>query len=134
MKATNKSALFNALNKFISARVLLIESVIAAGYPTVESARPDIMEWVVTRTPNVTLKAQGSGRLVFEGKGAASARNALRDVNNQLRGTTRRAKAAKSSSKIAVNKTLVKQVALLLKGVDAKALGATIAAVRAALK
>ena len=134
MKATNKSALFNALNKFISARVLLIESVIAAGYPTVESARPDIMEWVVTRTPNVTLKAQGSGRLVFEGKGAASARNALRDVNNQLRGTTRRAKAAKSSSKIAVNKTLVKQMTAMLKDLDAKTLNATIAAVKAALK
>ena len=42
--------------------------------------------------------------------------------------------APKTSSKIAVNKALVKQVAALLKGVDAKALGATIAAVRAALK
>ena len=42
--------------------------------------------------------------------------------------------APKTSSKVAVNKALVKQVAALLKGVDAKALGATIAAVRAALK
>jgi len=42
--------------------------------------------------------------------------------------------APKTSSKIAVNKALVKQIAALLKGVDAKALGATIAAVRAALK
>jgi hypothetical protein len=42
--------------------------------------------------------------------------------------------APKTSSKVAVNKALVKQVAALLKGVDTKALNATIAAVRAALK
>ena len=42
--------------------------------------------------------------------------------------------APKTSSKVAVNEALVKKVAALLKGVDAKALGATIAAVRAALK
>ena len=42
--------------------------------------------------------------------------------------------APKTSSKVAVNKALVKQVAALLKDLDAKTLNATIAAARAALK
>jgi hypothetical protein len=60
--------------------------------------------------------------------GCAAKRKANRIIGN-IAGT-----APTQSNKVAVNKALVKQVALLLKGVDAKALGATIAAVRAALK
>ena len=42
--------------------------------------------------------------------------------------------APKQSNKVVVNKALVKQMAALLKGMDAKVLNATIAAVKAALK
>ena len=89
-KSVNKSALFAALNRFASARVSLIQSVIDAGYPTVESARPHIMEWVVTKVSGVTLETQGTGRTVFVGEGASSARTVLRDINTNLMGTTRR--------------------------------------------
>jgi hypothetical protein len=88
----NKQALFTALNTFASARVALIEQVIAAGYPTVEAARPAIMEWVSQKT-GCALKTQGSGRVVFDSvdaKASNNARNTLRDIMLNLEGTTRR--------------------------------------------
>jgi len=91
----NKQALFTALNTFASARVLLIEQVIAAGYPTVEQARPAIMEWVSEKT-GVALKVQGSGRVVFGDDSTGKARQTLRDVMLMLEGQTRR-EAAKAS-------------------------------------
>ena len=42
--------------------------------------------------------------------------------------------APKTSSKVVVNKALVKQMTAMLKGMEAKVLNATIAAVKAALK
>lgn len=86
----NKAKLVIALNAFVTARVSLVQAVIDAGYPTVESARPDIMAWIVTRVADAELKEQGSGRLVFVGEGAASCRTVLRDINHNLAGTTRR--------------------------------------------
>ena len=85
----NKQALFTALNTFASARVLLIEQVIAAGYPTVEAARPAIMEWVSSKT-GVAIKVQGSGRVVFEDDTTGKARQTLRDIMLMLEGSTRR--------------------------------------------
>jgi hypothetical protein len=87
----NKQALFTALNTFVTARVLLIEQVIAAGYPTSEAARPAIMEWIGAKT-GVAIKVQGSGRVVFDNDAgnAASARNTLRDIMLMLEGQTRR--------------------------------------------
>ena len=72
------------------------------------------------------------GETFAEGKWADSKCAAKRKANRIIASIV--GTAPKTSSKIAVNKALVKQVAALLKGVDAKALGATIAAVRAALK
>lgn len=98
MQATfNKSALFAALEAFASARVLLIEQVIAAGYPTVESARPAIMEWVSEKT-GVAIKVQGTGRVVFDNDATGSARQSLRDVMLMLEGQTRREAAAAKAS------------------------------------
>jgi hypothetical protein len=93
----NKTALFAALNTFVTARVLLIEQVIAAGYPTSEAARPAIMEWIGAKT-GVAIKVQGSGRVVFDNEAgnAASARNTLRDIMLMLEGQTRR-EAVKAS-------------------------------------
>jgi hypothetical protein len=89
-KSVNKAALFTALNKFVGARVSFIQSVIDAGYPTVESARADIMEWIVTKVSGVALETKGTGRVVFVGKKASSARTLLADINTNLRGETRR--------------------------------------------
>ena len=72
------------------------------------------------------------GETFAEGKWADSKCAAKRKANRIIASIV--GTAPKTSSKVAVNKALVKQVAALLKGVDAKALGATIAAVRAALK
>lgn len=99
MKAiANKTALFAALETFASARVLLIEQVIAAGYATSEEARPAIMEWVGKKT-GVAIKVQGSGRVVFDNEAgnAASARNTLRDIMLMLEGQTRREAVAASA-------------------------------------
>jgi hypothetical protein len=108
----NKAKLFIALNTFVTARVSLVQAVIDAGYPTVESARPDIMAWIVTRVADVELKEQGSGRLVFVGEGAATARNVLRDVNLNLAGTTRREATSPVESKKAAPLTKAQQAAI----------------------
>lgn len=109
----NKQALFTALNTFASARVLLIEQVIAAGYPTVEQARPAIMEWVSEKT-GVALKVQGSGRVVFEDDSTGKARQTLRDIMLMLEGSTRReaAKASPAVSKKAAPLTKAQKQAI----------------------
>ena len=89
----NKTALFAALNTFAASRVLLIEQVIAAGYPTSEAARPAIMEWVSEKT-GVAIKTQGSGRVVFDNDTTGAARQSLRDVMLMLEGSSRREAAA----------------------------------------
>jgi len=94
----NKQALFTALNTFASSRVLLIEQVVAAGYPTSEAARPAIMEWVSEKT-GVAIKVQGSGRVVFDNDTTGAARQSLRDVMLMLEGTSRR-DAAKASPQV----------------------------------
>ena len=94
----NKQALFTALNTFAASRVLLIEQVIAAGYPTSEAARPAIMEWVSEKT-GVAVKVQGSGRVVFDNDTTGAARQSLRDVMLMLEGTSRR-DAAKASPQV----------------------------------
>ena len=95
----NKIALFAALERFASARVLLIEQVIAAGYPTVEAARPAIMEWVSEKT-GVAIKVQGTGRVVFDNDATGAARQSLRDVMLMLEGTSRREVAAEASPQV----------------------------------
>ena len=94
----NKQALFTALNTFAASRVLLIEQVIAAGYPTSEAARPAIMEWVSEKT-GVAIKVQGAGRVVFDNDTTGAARQSLRDVMLMLEGTSRR-DAAKASPQV----------------------------------
>lgn len=108
----NKAKLVIALNAFVTARVSLVQAVIDAGYPTVESARPDIMAWIVTKVADAELKEQGSGRLVFVGEGAATARNVLRDINLNLAGTTRREATVKVSSHTLVKLTKAQREAI----------------------
>ncbi len=120
-KSVNKIALFAALNKFVGARVSLIQSVIDAGYPTVESARPHIMEWVVTKVAKVELETKGTGRVVFVGEGASSARTVLADINHNLRGETRR--TAQRSNKVVpvkVSKAVILSIQAAMAGLTKK--------------
>ena len=127
-KSVNKIALFAALNKFVGGRVSLIQSVIDAGYPTVESARPHIMEWVVTKVAKVELETKGTGRVVFVGEGASSARTVLADINKNLMGTTRR--AAQGGSK----KTPIKVSKGVIEAIQAAMVGLTKAEASEAVK
>ena len=126
----NKAQLFTALNTYATARVTLIQKLIAAGYPTIESARPHVMDWVATKVADVAVKVQGSGRLVFVGDGASSARSVLLDINNALMGTASRgSKAGKVSHKAApLTKAQKAAVAALLEvfGGDVKAARAAV--------
>ena len=101
MTKFNKTALFTALNDFVTARVDLIQSVRDAGYKTLEEARPHIMEWVATKVKGVEAVTQKTGRVVFQGDDSAcnTARGVLRDVSLNLQGTTRRKAAAATAPK-----------------------------------
>lgn len=72
------------------------------------------------------------GETFTDGKWADSKCAAKRKANRIIGAIAGTAPA--QSNKVAVNKALVKQVAALLKDLDAKTLNATIAAVKAALK
>jgi hypothetical protein len=91
----NKQALFFALDKVVNSRISFIEEVIAAGYPTIESARPHIMEYVSIRV-GCPIKVKGTGAAVFDSTSekSGSARNMLRDINLWLTGTSRRQSVA----------------------------------------
>lgn len=96
----NKTALFAALTKFTNDRVEFIRSVRAAGYPTLEAARPDIMEWVALKIKGVTVGKRGD-QVVFQGDKVqcGKARNTLFDLKLNLQGTTRRKAAAAAAPK-----------------------------------
>ena len=116
-KSVNKAALFTALNKFVGARVSFIQSVIDAGYPTIESARADIMEWIVTKVSGVTLETKGTGRVVFVGKDTSSARTLLADINHNLMGTTRRkVQSSKKKTPIKVSKGVIEAIQAAMVG------------------
>ena len=120
-KSVNKSALFTTLDTFVGARVSLIKDVIAAGYPTVESARPHIMEWIVTKVSGVTLETKGTGRVVFVGKKTDRARSLLADINHNLMGTTRRAaQSSKKKTPIKVSKGVIEAIQAAMAGLTSK--------------
>lgn len=115
----NKQALFTALNQVAAARAGFIQKVIDAGYPTLEDARPAIMEWVSLKT-GCALITKGTGRVVFDGSDKTlsdNARQSLRDMLNWLSGTSRRAatKSPKVSPKaIPLTKAQKAAIAALL--------------------
>lgn len=101
----NKQALFTTLNQVAAARAGFIQKVIDAGYPTLEDARPAIMEWVSIKT-GCALITKGTGRVVFDGSDTTlsnNARQSLRDMLNWLSGTSRR--AATKSPKVSPKAT-----------------------------
>ena len=94
----NKQSAFNTLNKFANARVQLIQGLIDAGYPTAEDARNVVVEWACAKTGCTFKFAESSGKAMLDSKHPKyeAAKTTVRDVMNNLEGTTRREKAASS--------------------------------------
>ena len=87
----NKKAAFKALDTFANSRVQLIQSMIDAGYPTIEDCRPVVIEWACTKTGAEYRVAESSGiaKLVSSHPKYEAAKTTVRDIMLMLQGTTR---------------------------------------------
>ena len=98
MSKQNKTLAFQALDTFATARVQLIEGMIAAGYKTAEDARPIVIEWACAKT-GAAFKKSKEGKVMFDSKHAKyeAAKTVVRDVMHNLQGTTRREESARNA-------------------------------------
>ena len=96
MTTANKQAAFNALNKFATARVALIEGMQKAGYATIEECKPIVIEWACSKTGG-TFKESSTGKVLLDSghKKYNTTKGIVFDVMLMLAGTTRRASSAK---------------------------------------
>ena len=96
MSKQNKTLAFQALDTFATARVQLIEGMIAAGYKTAEDARPIVIEWACAKT-GAAFKKSKEGKVMFDSKHPKyeAAKTVVRDVMLNLQGTTRRESSPK---------------------------------------
>ena len=96
MSTANKQAAFNALNKFASARVALIEGMQKAGYATIEECKPIVIEWACSKTGG-TFKESSTGKVLLDSghKKYNTTKGIVFDIMLMLAGTTRRASSAK---------------------------------------
>ena len=96
MSKQNKTLAFQALDTFATARVQLIEGMIAAGYKTAEDARPIVIEWACAKT-GAAFNVSKAGKVMLDSKHPRyeAAKTTVRDVMLMLEGTTRRASSPK---------------------------------------
>lgn len=96
MSKQNKAQAFAALDTFATARVQLIEGMIAAGYKTAEDARPIVIEWACAKT-GAAFNVSKAGKVMLDSKHAKyeAAKTVVRDVMLNLQGTTRRESSPK---------------------------------------
>ena len=96
MAKQNKTLAFQALDKFADSRVELIRDMKAAGYTTVEDARPIVIEWACAKT-GAAFKKSKEGKVMFDSKHKRyeAAKTTVRDVMLMLQGTTRRESSPK---------------------------------------
>ena len=94
----NKKAAFKALDTFANSRVQLIQSMIDAGYPTIEDCRPVVIEWACTKTGAEYRIAESSGiaKLVSSHPKYEAAKTTVRDIMLMLQGTTRHAESKRT--------------------------------------
>lgn len=94
----NKKAAFKALDTFANSRVQLIQSMIDAGYPTIEDCRPVVIEWACTKTGAEYRVAESSGiaKLVSSHPKYEAAKTTVRDIMLMLQGTTRHAESKRT--------------------------------------
>lgn len=96
MSKQNKTLAFQALDTFATARVQLIEGMIAAGYKTAEDARPIVIEWACAKT-GAAFNVSKAGKVMLDSKHPKyeAAKTVVRDVMLNLQGTTRRESSPK---------------------------------------
>ena len=94
----NKKAAFKALDTFANSRVQLIQSMIDAGYPTIEDCRPVVIEWACAKTGAEYRIAESSGiaKLVSSHPKYEAAKTTVRDIMLMLQGTTRHAESKRT--------------------------------------
>lgn len=96
MSKQNKTLAFQALDKFADSRVELIRDMKAAGYTTVEDARPIVIEWACAKT-GAAFNVSKAGKVMLDSKHKRyeAAKTTVRDVMLMLQGTTRRESSPK---------------------------------------
>lgn len=96
---TNKALAFTTLNTFASARVQLIEGMQKAGYTTLETARPIVIEWACSKC-KASFNTSASGKVMLDSKhkNYEAAKTTVRDVMLMLAGTTRREVSPKNET------------------------------------
>jgi len=89
---TNKAQAFTALNTFADSRTALIQGMQAAGYKTLETCKPVVIEWACAKT-GAEYRETKAGKVVLVTDHAKyeSAKSVVRDVMLMLQGTTRHA-------------------------------------------
>ena len=120
----NQSKAFTALNKFATSREALIQGLIDAGYPTVETARPVVIQWA---SDKCGAGADGyntakSGKIMLNSahERYEAIKTTVRDVMLMIEGTTRRAKAEASAPKESAKKDHVAVLAAAVLKLSAK--------------
>ena len=96
---SNKVKAFSTLDTFADSRVKLIKGMQDAGYTTVETCRPIVIEWACGKT-GAEYRETKAGKIVlvsdhpkYEG-----AKTTVRDIMHMIEGTTRRASSGKKEA------------------------------------
>lgn len=91
----NKAAAFTALSTFADSRVELIKRLKKLGYRTLEDCRPVVIEWVCNKLgcTFTVAKSSGNTKLVSSHPKYQAAKTAVRDMMDNIAGTTRHKKA-----------------------------------------
>lgn len=103
---TNKAQAFTALNTFADSRTALIKGMQDAGYKTLETCKPIVIEWACYKT-GAAFNVSAKGKVMLDSTHAKyeSAKSVVRDVLLMLQGTTRhatRVSARKENDPLAV--------------------------------
>ena len=89
---SNKANAFIALNTFADSRTALIQGMADAGYKTLETCKPIVIEWACNKT-GATFNVSAKGKVMLDSTHTKyeSAKGVVRDVMLMLQGTTRHA-------------------------------------------
>jgi hypothetical protein len=106
---TNKTLAFTALNTFADSRADLIRDMGKAGYTTLESCRPVVIEWACGKTGGA-FNTSDKGKVMLDSKHPKyeSTKTVVRDIMLMLQGTTRREAHAKGEPADAVAQLVAK--------------------------
>jgi hypothetical protein len=104
MLNNNEQLAFAVLDKFADERVQLIADMQALGYATVEECKPIVIKWACYKVKASYNENDETGRVTLDTKHAKyeTAKTVVRDVMNNLKGTTRR-KVSESNATEPVN-------------------------------